>query len=428
MLYSFLVSITSTNENVITNPLGRPAQAWFLGRLESLGIFLEQLHKESLIPIEEQGKVTEILKLLYSIHRTESETEEPEVLQMKYDNKISYTPLLNDIHQAEENLRIATTEWLSIKDNNKSAAILYWLNNIHKAEKNIEKELLGRNHKNHLRPYTSSTLLYESGQPVLENKHIRIGETYVLRFTTLVPLLSEIARYWVFQDEPDLLSILPSTAKVIKNQKQYILEKYPSTIRLYKLFFSIDSYTFSVEKKGSWGMQSSYSDFSQDNTYANSSNKLLMEFLTPTAFRKNGYDIVAPEPGQIFRNLWEKWNAFCPDESMQLDFRWPEFARDCILVDTLTTINSTTWIFADGIRGSATGFSGIVGFKLLPKEAVKKQWQPIWHGARAVMWLLARYAYFCGVGHHSTIGMGQCRVLGEKESPIKAFPRIFTRK
>jgi hypothetical protein len=36
-----------------------------------------------------------------------------------------------------------------------------------------------------------------------------------------------------------------------------------------------------------------------------------------------------------------------------------------------------------------------------------------WNGAATVMQSLANFSFYCGVGHHTTIGMGQSRVLSQ---------------
>ena len=154
---------------------------------------------------------------------------------------------------------------------------------------------------------------------------------------------------------------------------------------------------------------------------ASSETHVRMEFISPTAFRNNGLDICVPSSGQIFRSLWEKWNAFCP-EPMQIHEFWPQFANDCILIDELTTVNTTHWEFAEGSRGSATGFTGIIGFTLTPKNKVKKDWQQYRDSAATVVQSLAEFSFYCGVGHHTTIGMGQARTKRNQKSV--ALPKI----
>lgn len=90
----------------------------------------------------------------------------------------------------------------------------------------------------------------------------------------------------------------------------------------------------------------------------------------------------------------------------------------------LTKIKSLT-------RDAATGFTGTVGFTLLPKTKIPKKWQPYWDSAEVVMHSLARFAFYGGVGHHSTIGMGQARILPDREpAPVSrsdSHPRQSTR-
>jgi len=110
------------------------------------------------------------------------------------------------------------------------------------------------------------------------------------------------------------------------------------------------------------------------------------------------------------RSLWERWNAFAP-EAMRIHELWPSFASECILIDELTAVNTTHWKFAEGTRGAATGFTEAVGFSLISKSKIKKSWREYWVGSSTVLQSLARFAFFSTVGHHTTIGMGQCRPL-----------------
>ena len=200
-----------------------------------------------------------------------------------------------------------------------------------------------------------------------------------------------------------------------------VLKKPPKTLTLYNMNFRIDGYTLNP-REHVWADQTTFAEIAQDSKYVKVSHDVRMEFVSPTAFRTSGNDIALPIPNHIFRSLFEKWNSFCT-ESMQLDDRWPAFADDCILVNELTAVNTVHWEFAEGTRGAATGFTGTVGFSLLPKTKVSKKWQPFWDGADVVMQSLARYAFYSGVGHHSTIGMGQTRLIGgqgiSNRSPLR---------
>jgi CRISPR-associated endoribonuclease Cas6 len=238
------------------------------------------------------------------------------------------------------------------------------------------------------KPYTVSTLLDRNGHPLKAGHWIKEGDECWLRVTTIGEEISE-----------------PILNDVIK--------KLPKGLSLYKMDFRVDGYTLNPHEH-SWAGQTSFAEIAQDSQYVTVSREARMEFVSPTAFRSNGNDIALPVPNQIFRSLWQKWNAFCP-ESMQLQKEWPEFVEDCILVNELTAVNTVHWEFAEGTRGAATGFTGTVGFSLLPKSKINKKWQPFWDGADVVMQSLARYAFYCGVGHHATIGMGQVRLISSAE-------------
>lgn len=243
-----------------------------------------------------------------------------------------------------------------------------------------------------VKPFTVSTLLDRHGHPHKAGDWLKEGQECWLRVTTIGEELSDV---------------------FLVN----VLKKLPKTLTLYKMDFRIDGYTLNP-REHSWAGQTTFAEIAQDSQYSKAPRDVRMEFVSPIAFRTNGNDIAIPAPQQVFRSLWQKWNALCL-ESMQLDDRWPDFAADCILVNELTAVNTVHWEFAEGTRGAATGFTGTVGFTLLPKTKIPKKWVPYWDGADVVMQSLARFAFYSGVGHHSTIGMGQARIVDGNASLIK---------
>ncbi len=237
------------------------------------------------------------------------------------------------------------------------------------------------------KPYTVSTLLDERGRPLRAGGWLEPGQLCWLRITSLNEELSEVL-------------------------EKKIIRRIPSQLNLYKMDFRLDD-VFSTHSQHEWAGESSFSEIAQDVAMASLGNRIRMEFVSPTAFRSNGLDICVPSSGHLFRSLWEKWNAFSP-EPMQIHEFWPQFAADCILVDELMAVNTTHWEFAEGTRGAATGFTGTIGFALSPKGKVKNDWQQYWDGASTVLQSLAKLSFYCGVGHHTTIGMGQARLVPTK--------------
>jgi CRISPR-associated endoribonuclease Cas6 len=235
-----------------------------------------------------------------------------------------------------------------------------------------------------LKPFTVSTLLDRHGHPHKAGDWLKEGQECWLRVTTVGEELSEVFL-------------------------THVLKKLPKTLTLYKMDFRVDGYTLNP-REHPWAGQTTFAEIAQDGRYEKVIRDVRMEFVSPTAFRNNRRDIALPIPGKVFRSLGEKWNAFCP-ETMQLQHLWPNFADDCIIVSEMTAVNTIHWEFAEGTRGAATGFTGTVGFFLLPKANAPKQWQSYWDGADVVMQSLARFSFFCGTGHHTTIGMGQTRLV-----------------
>lgn len=235
-----------------------------------------------------------------------------------------------------------------------------------------------------IKPFTVSTLVDRYGHPHKAGDWLKEGQECWLRVTTISEELSEA---------------------FLAN----VLKKLPNTLTIHKMDFRIDSYTLNP-REHPWAGQTTFAEIAQDSKYVKVPRDVRIEFVSPTAFRSSGNDIPLPIPGQVFRSLWQKWNAFCP-ESMQVDGKWPKFAEECIFVNELTAVNSVHWEFAEGTRGTATGYTGTVGFALAPKSKVKEAWQPFWDGADVVMQSLAQFAFYSGIGHHSTIGMGQARII-----------------
>lgn len=235
-----------------------------------------------------------------------------------------------------------------------------------------------------LKPYTVSTLLDDRGRPLNAGAWLKPGQECWLRLTALNDELAEVI-------------------------EKRILPRLPERLTLYKMDFRVDGVA-RRRAEHPWADCASFVEIAQNAALAEAEPTVRLEFASPTAFRDNGLDVCLPLPGQVFRSLWARWNAFCP-AAMQVQELWPEFAAACIYVNELTAVNTTRWVFADGTRGAATGFSGAVAFRLPPARALEEKWRPYSDGAAALMQSLARFAFYAGVGHHTTIGMGQTRPL-----------------
>lgn len=233
------------------------------------------------------------------------------------------------------------------------------------------------------KPYTVSTLLDDYGRNLQPGSWLHEGQTCWLRLTTFGNQLSALT----------LDKLLPNL---------------PNRLTFYKMQFRIDGYTFD-RRQHPWAGRTTFQDLAQDAALVKASTHVRLEFTSPTAFRSDGRDVPLPSPGLIFRSYWQKWNEVVPEEYVLQDV-WPEFARGCIYVDELTAINTQKWIFGEVSHGSATGYTGTAGFYLLDEHKTD-QWRDFYDGAAAVMQSLSLFSFYCGTGHHTTIGMGQTRLL-----------------
>jgi CRISPR-associated endoribonuclease Cas6 len=235
------------------------------------------------------------------------------------------------------------------------------------------------------RPYTLSGLIPANTNGSRSGRWHKGGSQQCLRLTVLDTRLEEF---------------------VIKR----LLPAMPSALKLWWVELKIEGCTLDP-REHAWAGQTSYADLMQAADSVHQTRQAMLQYASPTAFRTGSADIPLPIPGSVFRSYYEKWNAFAP-QPLQIDELWVGFAQNCIKVMRLENLNTCRWRFADGARGGATGFTGQVGYNLLPQKQVG-EWAPFWEGADRVLQTLSAFSFYCGTGHHTTIGLGQTRPLAE---------------
>lgn len=125
---------------------------------------------------------------------------------------------------------------------------------------------------------------------------------------------------------------------------------------------------------------------------------LFLAFLTPTHWRVKGLPYCLPDPGALFRQLHERWQAWgypalpFPDALARLPTELPEY-------------RSATFFVKAGV--TVRGFTGVARYDLLPHTAT----------TRDTLWQLARFAEYRGVGAHTSYGMGRVRILVTPHTP-----------
>ncbi len=118
-----------------------------------------------------------------------------------------------------------------------------------------------------------------------------------------------------------------------------------------------------------------------------------MEFMTPTVFRSGGKrNNVFPEPALVFGSYWNKWQALSPVK------------MDDNLNSYFEKINVTRYRLETGIWDFGSyqevGYSGTCRFEIDPSVPDDKM---------ACTNALADFAFYCGTGAKTTMGMGQTR-------------------
>jgi CRISPR-associated endoribonuclease Cas6 len=162
------------------------------------------------------------------------------------------------------------------------------------------------------------------------------------------------------------------------------------TVKLGTAKFKIDGVD-TINKRAPAMSFQSYQDI-LDSASANP--QIELEFLSPTTFRSGGHNVMFPEPELVFGSYLNKWQAFSP---IKLDDSLPTWF-DKVLV---ARYRLQTHILDFGSY-KEVGFTGKCRFELgkdFPEEMAK------------MVNAMADFAFYCGTGAKTTMGMGQTRRL-----------------
>jgi len=234
------------------------------------------------------------------------------------------------------------------------------------------------------KPYTVSSLIVpESGRREEQGELWMVpNQECLLRITSLSPPLSELLLSKVIPNLPETLKLKWSRFKFLR-----------------------------LSQENGWDGQATFEELVHQDGKKRFGPTTTLQFASPTAFRSQGADLALPTPDQVWRSLWWRWNTFAPEE-FHIDPLWPEFAASCIVVSSFQ-LRSMRVSFKKGKRGAATGCTGYTTYHLLPSEHCG-EYEPFRPGAAHVLHMLARFALYSGVGHHTTVGLGQTRMISKK--------------
>lgn len=221
------------------------------------------------------------------------------------------------------------------------------------------------------RPYTLSPLGIGHPDTDFQGFHlpkqadIRAGSPCYVRITLLEDaLFPTFSRYFLSQPEP--------------------------TFRLGRTRFQVTNVACIEDRATPWSAYRSYSDLIEQAS--RTQRRITLYFLTPTSFRRGNVDFPLPDPRLVFRSYQRRFEdfaqiAFLPDFDEQVEFYTG--------ISRLHRLETTT---IRTKKVSLVGFVGRITFLIDKKAPPDLVFQ---------MNLLADFAYFCGTGRKTTMGMGQ---------------------
>lgn len=120
--------------------------------------------------------------------------------------------------------------------------------------------------------------------------------------------------------------------------------------------------------------------------------RLGLVFRSPTTFRSGGHNVPLPLPALVFGGYVDRWNAHMPSQFSSPDVR--RFAEECVVV---SRYELATQLVPVEPGAGQVGFSGPCTFTVLQRD---NYWLRLFH-------LLADFAFWCGTGYKTTMGLGQ---------------------
>jgi CRISPR-associated endoribonuclease Cas6 len=120
--------------------------------------------------------------------------------------------------------------------------------------------------------------------------------------------------------------------------------------------------------------------------------KIQLRFLTPTSFSQGKTDLPLPLPRLVFQSHMKRFEKF-----YQVAFL-PDFAEQIDYYVGIANLQQIRTAVIKSKRVNLIGFTGDVVFMLHPQAPPELVFQ---------LNLLAEYAFFCGTGKKTTLGMGQ---------------------
>ena len=171
------------------------------------------------------------------------------------------------------------------------------------------------------------------------------------------------------------------------------------TIRLRTAIFQVKQFVSHATEDQYWSGNTTYDDLVK---FAKAETEIRLKFHSPTAFRastprrQKTYNHTQVDPVRCYQSWINKWNAFAP-----IQFGRTEILR--FITEHLHVSRSETRTQSLNFgRHTEIGWVGTCTFRF-DSESTSDE-----HLLRAAN-CLANYAFYCGTGYKTTMGMGQTR-------------------
>ncbi|MDP3443430.1 MAG: CRISPR-associated endoribonuclease Cas6 [Ignavibacteria bacterium] len=246
------------------------------------------------------------------------------------------------------------------------AAFLNWVN---KVDENYSNSL--HNEKT-IKPFTVSPL-FGNLHPKKGEIQINTGDTLYFRVTSFSPQMSDVVKKVIDNPLPDI------QIGEIKN-------------------------TVEIAKDHSWNRQSTYETLISQTLINPNRPDLQMEseFFSPTAFHITDRKYMCfPFPDSVFGSWFNNWNKYSP---LSFPIETKKFINEKLNVSRFSLKSSTVHY-----QGAFTGFTGSCRF-------IATEPDPYWLRVMQALW---QFSFYCGTGHHTTIGLGQTRPMEKVVSAMQ---------
>jgi len=239
----------------------------------------------------------------------------------------------------------------------------------------------GSNNKQIVRPYTLSGL-FKGQYPV---SSLRQGEWYWARITSLT---RELTLELTTKILPDLLPV----AKI--GQAEFDVKPW-----------SLD------DQKNHLTCVDSYENLSH-YSFENDGKKISLDYISPTSFKRKNRsgvekDIPLPVPEMVFGNYMQSWEE-CSGVAFPEEMG--EFIEEHVALSEMKVKSERIQTSYKNSNRATTGFVGNVKFIILG-GGEKSRFGADWEVYTRIIHMLSFYAYYCGTGHHTTIGLGQTQPI-----------------